>query len=944
MNIDNWKQANQVYTDLVHLSKADAIHTLEGINDIKPEIEKIVMSLITSGEQSSQYFDENVNPGYVLESINLSRWQAGNEIGDYQLIEKIGMGGMSKVFSAKRKNSDVQKLVAIKIFSPNVNSSLLQKRFLEEQKILSGLSHPNIITMLHGETTESGESFIAMELIENAVSLEKYVKKKSITTHQKVQMVLDTAKALSYAHNNLIIHRDIKPTNIIVSVDGIIKVVDFGIAKQITNSADDKATIMALTPSFASPEQINAQAITVATDIFSLAAVCVAIIIGESPLPKDRLLKSGEGDEEHLRKVFKTHNFDKDLRNVLKQALAHDPKKRYNSMDKFAEDLKAWLSSETVSATPDSLIYRLSKFAKRRKALFASILTLVFSMTIALIALSWQYSKTRIEAQKAQQVKQFMLDAFSVTDPNISQGVEISAKDILKIASDKLNYNSDLDENIKFDLYQTIGIAYGQLGFLNVAIENLKHSLAIKPDDSKSLSIMCMYLLKSDQPIELEKQLETVNEESFTSTEDKNRILRIKVRLFAINGELESAFQLIEKFKDTASNPMEYIANQRLMAEVESLNGNPNRSIELIINLLMDIDLKPNHTLIFGVNNDLISYYNKVGDYDSALKVNEKTINQLRLILGDKHPELAHSLNQLSLTYRQKGDMENAYNVAFEAHQIFVQLYGENSLGSAQSISKLAMLSYLNGNHKEATEQFIKSSEIYETIYSADHMETLKEKVKLAGLYTATGEPQKAQELLQNVFQIQKNKLGSSHLSTLLTQQHLARALTALNKLPEALHHAEINYTLAKNHHSDHSPIVDGAEFILAKTYFKSNQFKQALELFITREGKSKKDNHTYANLLWDIAKTYVALENFEQAENYFKKSILAYDNVYSSLHIRSLRMRLIYASFLQSQDRITESKTIIGSVTEVYDLENIKEPRLLIMIDKLKQKFIQTH
>ena len=945
MNIENWQKANEIYGTLTHLDQVGALEKLKTIENITPEIKKIVTTLISSADQTSQYFEQQVGEDYTIKSIIQSSWQPGKEIGDYQLIKEIGEGGMSKVFSAKRKNSDVQKLVAIKIFSHSTNSKELKKRFIEEQKILSGLSHSNIITMHHGETTESGEPYIVMELITNAIAVDEYVENKKSSIQEKIQFILDTADALSYAHRNLVVHRDIKPSNIIVSENGTVKIVDFGIAKQISNVDNNENTIMALTPSFASPEQINGKSINIYTDIFSLAAVGIAIITEENPLPTDRLIKSCEGDDDYVRQKLKNHKTEKDLSNILIQAIANDPNKRYKNMDKFAEDLNAWLNNETVSATPDSLMYRLSKFAKRRKALFASILTLIFSMAIAVSALSWQYKKTKIEAQKALQVKQFMLDAFRVTDPNANQGVEISAKDLLKIASDNLSENKQLEDNIKFDLHQTIAIAYGQLGFFNYAIENINKSLVIKPNNSKSLSLMCEYLLHLDRIEELKNKLTQFNYEQIQSIEDKNRILRVIIRLHVLNGEFELADQLMKGLNNKTINSEDYIENQRLKGEIAFVKGDVDVAIGIINDGLSHIDLKPSHTLILGMKNDLIIYLNKIGRYDEALNINEEIIVQLRLVLGDRHPDLGNSLNQLSSTYRLKGNMESAFNAASDAQQIFFSLYGENSIGFAQSNNKLAMLEYLNGNKDEAIDGFEKTVKIYETIYSTDHLETLKVKVSLAGLYTAIGKFTEAESLLQKVYQIQKDKLGESHSSTLNTQQHLARALTALNNLTEAIYHAEKNYELVMNNYNISDPVVDASEFILAKTYFKAQEYKQALDVFLKREEKyDNKNSHTYANLLWDIAKSYVALEEPEQADSYFLKSIKAYDNVYSPEHIRSLRIRLIYASFLLDQNRISESKTTVESVVKTYQAENHDEPRLLSMIDKLNKKFTQNH
>jgi len=946
MNLDTWKQANRIFSELVDLPAKLAFEKLKTIENIQPEVKQLIITLIHSGNQSSQYFENNIESEYKNHSSNTSNWQAGDTIGDYQLIKEIGFGGMSKVFSGKRLHADVQKSVAIKIFSPKTASSQLLEHFIAEQNILSDLTHANIITMHHGETQQNGDSFIVMELIENAIALDEFVKIKKLSLNERIEMVLKIAHALAYAHSNLIIHRDIKPSNIIIAEDGTLKVVDFGIAKLITTDKEhDQTTLMALTPSFASPEQINAEKVTVSTDIFSLAAVCISLITEQNPFPENRLLKACQDDEEHLRTLLKKHPLDKDLYNILNKALQFDPNKRYNTMDKFAEDLQAWMNKKPVSATADSWLYRLSKFSKRRRALFASIMTLITSMSLAIVALSWQYNKTLIESQKAQQVKQFMLDSFNVTDPNIRQGIDISAKDLLKLAGDKLADNPQLDDATKFELYQTFGIAYGKLGFFQIAINKLKTSLKIRSNDSKSLSYLAQYLFAAGQQQPLETLLNRVDENQFTNTADTIRIYRVKSRKLAQNGDFKAALSLIDKLNKITDQSIESMKNKRLLAEIHFLMSDYKAAIGLLNALQKNSKLKATNTLSLGINNDLMRYYNAAGDYDSALSINKKIIAQQRLILGDRHPELADSLSQLSAIYRLKGDLTQATVAAEEAYEIYKNLYGEDSNSVAEILSKLAMLSYHNVNIPKATEQFSQAINIREKIFPKDHLETLKAKANFAGFLTATGKRQQAKEILNQVYNIQVQKLGATHLSTLATQQHLARTLAALGELPEAIKHAEQSAKYAAENYDSQQPAVQSANYILAKIYFKAKKYQQSLQIFLSMEARFKQqNNHEYATLLWDIAKIYVKSEHYIQADEYYLKSIQAYQQSYSPTHIRSLRIQLIYAAFLKSQNNWKKAQEITNKVQQIYTEEGINEPRLLKMIEKLKLKPTQSH
>jgi len=461
-----WKHAAEIFAEVAELSVKKALNQINGIEDLSPEVRQAVITLINTGNKASVYIQNNLTPDFNVLSEAITDYECGTQLGEYVLLEKIGHGGMSQVYKAKRQNSHAQKPVAIKIFSPIGHSQQLLDNFINEQKILSDLSHPNIVDMLHGGKTADNTAYLVMELIQNALPIDQYFKTHPAPTNEKIKFITQCADALSYSHANLFIHRDLKPDNILIDQDNNLKIVDFGIAKLINNDIiGNKTTIMALTPSYAAPEQINSDKISVATDVFSLAVVTLELLAGKQILPKDRLIKSCINDEKSVDQCLKSLDIDKDLKNILRQALAQNPIRRYPSMHSFADDLNNYLSNNPVNATSQSWLYRIRKFAQRRTALFATLTTLSFSLLIGFFITLWQFQQIKIEAGKAQEVKQFMLDTFNITNPNISEGSDISAKDLLKIAAVKLNDNNELNSSIKFELYQSLAIANDQLGF-----------------------------------------------------------------------------------------------------------------------------------------------------------------------------------------------------------------------------------------------------------------------------------------------------------------------------------------------------------------------------------------------------------------------------------------------------------------------------------------------
>ncbi|MCF6317879.1 MAG: serine/threonine-protein kinase [Proteobacteria bacterium] len=937
-----WQQAIEIYADVSELSPNKALAHVDSLHNLSDEIKLAVITLINSGSQASRYIQDHYTPDFDSQKYQQPEIKPGTQLGEYELIEKLGQGGMSQVFKAKRLDSEAQKMVAIKIFSPKYHSQLLLDRFIKEQQILSGFSHPNIVDMLHGGTTDNNTAYLVMELIDNALTLDKYSAKEHLSVKQNIAIIEQCAKALAYSHANLIIHRDLKPDNILINSNNQVKIVDFGIAKLINNDIDgSNTTIMALTPNYAAPEQINSQAITVKTDIFSLAVVALDILCKAPPLPKDRLIKSCINDDEFIDKNLKKTNVDKDLKNILRKALEQNPDNRYSSMQSFADDLNCWLADKPVKATAPSVAYRVKKFAQRRTALFTTLISFFVFLLMGSILGYQQYKQIKIEASKAQNVKQFLLDSFNVTDPNFSEGVDISAQDILQVASTKLSDNELLDPEIKFELYQTIGLAYGQLGFATKAIDFLKKSLDINKNNSKSLSYLVFYLKNSENEKELENILLQIDEKKFTSISDMSRVIRVRVKVLVGEGKLKLAKEKVEVLNKQVKKPLDKIQNNRLMAEIYFQMSDVDKAIELLNNTINLSALKSTNTFTLGLKKDLIQYYTKKGAYDSALDASKKLISQQRTILGNRHPDLGDSLIQLSETYQAKGDMVNAIIVAQESHDIFIELYGDNNVRVARPLTTLGIIAYSNHKIDEAERLLTESLKIIESSYSPIHLETMKAKTNLAGFFNAVGKTEKAVPLLQDVYKIQLQSLGAQNGRTIFTQQHLARALASQGKLDEAIKIARLAVQSASQAFDASNPIAYGSDYTLGKTYQQAGKNEAALKVFLAQEknGFLKQNNPKFAILLHDIAKSFAASGQIEQAKVYYQKSILSNAAIYTDNHTVVLRSQLLYAGYLQSINQTNESKTIIEEVEQLIKTENIENKGLQNQISRLLEE-----
>src|SRR6267378_431513 len=343
----------------------------------------------------------------------------GRRLGSYQIVEEIGAGGMGEVYRAVRADDEYRKEVAVKLVRSDQDSNFVLNRFKNERQILAGLDHSNIARLLDGGTTEGGVPYFVMELIEGQ-RIDEYCNVRGLATTGRLELFLGVCSAVQYAHQRLIIHRDIKPGNILVTAEGVPKLLDFGIAKILDTEAvagqpePTLTAFRALTPGYASPEQVKNEPITTASDVYSLGVVLYELLTGRVPYPSDSRtphdlaravcefeperpstalrrvvaetktkpaqpaqFPSGSPQDDSRAKLSK--RLSGDLDTIVLMALRKEPSRRYASVEQLADDIRRHLQNLPVIARKDTILYRTTKFVVRHKTgvLAAALGTLV---------------------------------------------------------------------------------------------------------------------------------------------------------------------------------------------------------------------------------------------------------------------------------------------------------------------------------------------------------------------------------------------------------------------------------------------------------------------------------------------------------------------------------------------------------------------------------------
>jgi tetratricopeptide (TPR) repeat protein/tRNA A-37 threonylcarbamoyl transferase component Bud32 len=398
--------------------------------------------------------------GRLMEAADemLAPAAAGRPIGRWRLLERLGSGGMGVVYRAERSDDHYRHHAALKVIRWELADPALVQRFLDERQILAQLSHPNIATLLDGGVTDDGLPYLVMELIEGR-PLDRFCAEEGLPHEARIRLVVAICRAVDEAHRQLVVHRDLKPSNILVRADGVPKLVDFGVAKLLDDSAARDATRVApMTPLYAAPEQLRGGPITVAADVWALGLVLAEVIAGVPAAD----LGDREGMAESVRRRPELRG---DLGTIVSHALDPDPRRRYRSAGALADDLERFLQGRPVSVRRPTLRYRLTRFVGRHRIAAVAIVVAHIAAGLGLGGIVWQARETRRErdlarqqALRAEQVTAFLRELFASAVPRI--GGEPRVRELLDEGADRIESGMAGAPLARAELLETLGSAY----------------------------------------------------------------------------------------------------------------------------------------------------------------------------------------------------------------------------------------------------------------------------------------------------------------------------------------------------------------------------------------------------------------------------------------------------------------------------------------------------
>jgi serine/threonine protein kinase/tetratricopeptide (TPR) repeat protein len=721
-------------------------------------------------------------------------------IGPYRILRELGHGGMGTVYLAARADEQFHKRVALKIIRSGADSAEVVRHFKRERQILAGLDHPNIARLLDGGTTDDGLPYFVMEYIDGEPLL-GYCDSRSLSVVERLRLFQSVCSAVQYAHRNLIVHRDIKPGNILVALDGAPRLLDFGIAKLINPELAGEAptaTAMVMTPAYASPEQARGERITTATDVYSLGVVLYELLTGHhpyrlksrqaldvlmaiaaqepekastavarvvemteplrdsfAPITPEVVARTREGTPERLMRRLRG-----DLDNILLMALRKEPQRRYASVEAFSDDIRRYLEGMPVKARKPTVGYRAGKFVKRHVVGLGAalaVLVLLVGFAVAMGVQSARVARERDLAQKerataqkeretAQRVSGFLVDLFKVSDPSEARGNTITAREVLDKGAAKIATELKDQPEVRATLMDTMGNVYRNLGLYDKAIPLLEDAL-----DTRKAVLGPEHL-------------------------DVARSMNTLATLLYAKGDFARAEAL----------------QRDVLAMRRKLLGNENLEVAKSLN-------------------NLGNMLGQRGDYTGAEALYRESLAIRRKLLGNDHPDVAICLDNLAMVLAQKGDYAGAEALYRETLPTLRKIYGNEHPEVANSLSNLAIMLHQEGDDAGAERLHREALAMRRRLLGDEHPDVAQSMTGLAETLLREGKPDEAEPLAREALAVSRKTLPGGHPLIAESESVLGECLTLLNRYEEAQPLLVGSYPVLKSQTGETSKETRGA-------------------------------------------------------------------------------------------------------------------------------------
>jgi non-specific serine/threonine protein kinase/serine/threonine-protein kinase len=721
-------------------------------------------------------------------------------VGPYQLLRKIGEGGMGSVWLAEQ-TSPVKRKVAVKVVQAGVFSERALKRFDVERQSLAIMNHPSIAKVYDAGSTTTGEPYFVMEYVDG-LPITTYCRQKHLDVRRRIELMVKVCEGVQHAHQNAIIHRDLKPSNILVTeVDGqpVPRIIDFGIAKTVLPAPEEGATVNLFThaggilgtPGYISPEQADPGVLDVdtRTDVYSLGVVLYELLTAS--LPFDPKLWKTKPLHEVLRQLHEedppspstrvtgtpekaasigteprrlANQLRGDLDWVTLKAVECDRDRRYRSAAELAADLTRFLRDEPVNARPPSISYRSRKFIRRNRLAVAFTAALVVVIIAFAVSVVKERNRARREAEISKRVADFMTSMFKVSDPSESRGNAVTAREILDKASTQIESGLSQDPQLQARLMLEMAKTYRGLGLHEPAYHLASRALDIQTrvaglDDPQTLQAMTML---------------GIMEHSVGHPATSEKLLRQ-----ALDGQTRVLGPEDPATMGTANFLTETLSKEGHYSEAEQLL---RRTLAI-----QQRTLGPENPATLRSMRSLTSNLEDQGRHADAEKLGRETLAIEERVLGPDHPGTLWSTNMLAMSLQGEGQYAEAEKLYRQAYAADQRVLGPDHVNTLAAFDNIGLVLQLQGRLAEAEAIQRESLEHTRKVMGPDHPDTTS---GMSNLGITLGEERKLKEseqVLRDALAIEAKARGEQTPQWRLIMANLGSTLAYAHREADAI-------------------------------------------------------------------------------------------------------------------------------------------------------------
>lgn len=699
---------------------------------------------------------------------------------NYRLLRRLDGGGMGVVYLAERVDRDLRQRVALKLLRLGLDcDDSCARRFAAERQILSGLSHPNIAHLVDAGLTAEGRPFLAMEYVEGE-RIDRWCERHGLSLKERIELFLKVCAAVDYAHRHLVIHRDIKPANILVTADGEPKLLDFGIARLLADDSNvtrTKTSLQALTPAYASPEQIEGHTLSIATDVYSLGVVLYELMAGARPFddltsahllsnaivsgeilppskrtPRRQANSPASASEPAKRRSPFRRRLPADLDSIVLKAMRREPEHRYAAVAELAGDLRSFLAARPVKARHGHWLYRAQRFTRRRRGALAIGLTLLVLLTgfvlnreAQLERIARERDRAEAEAAKAQQVGDILAGLFRSADPREIRGAELTARELLDRGVAQVDRELTGQPELHAHMLHVLGRTYLELGLYDSAEAILGRSLALRrsrlrvrhPDIGRTLGDLGLLAILRGEYVRAREQLEDAAqmlEESLGK--DASELAEVLDRLARTYGHLGDYETGIGAYK-------------RALTIQRSVSGEESVPVATI-------------SINMGV------FLFKMGSLERAENLYEAALSIYEQKRGRNHPHVGAILGNLAMVRLEQGKFEGLEAMYRRSVAIQQDAYGARHYKVGIGLTNLGHFLVESERTDEAIEVLERAVDVYSSGLRRGHPRLAYPLSGLGDAHLAAGRPQQARDFYQRSTAVLEKDLGVAQFHTVL--------------------------------------------------------------------------------------------------------------------------------------------------------------------------------